>query len=451
MVTTHSANENHSTDKNKLLKILGVAFGLAIVIGATIGVGILRMPGLVAANLGNSWLIIAVWIFVGIYNLIAANSLSELATMLPEDGGGYVYFRRAYGNFFGFAGGMNDFILTCCGAAYVSITFGEYFAALFPSFAGRENLVAAGVQVVLFLINWIGLRAGDFAQKLTSFVKVAAFLVLIAACFVFGGNGSNALPQEPVVSIASSIAVLAAIAISQQAVMETYAGWGSSIYFAEENTDPARAIPRSLFLGVLLVMTIYVLVNAALLYALPMSQIATSKLPVADVAVSVFGASGGKFITALALLSILGALNAIVLYMPRTLFAMSRDGFLPPKVASVNAGGTPTVALLATVSVTIIFALSGTFETLLSIAAFLGLAGDCALYFTLFVLRRREPDLPRPFRAVGYPVLPAIVVIGGLILLVVYIVGNTMNSFYSIGILLLLYPIFLFFRRLSKT
>jgi APA family basic amino acid/polyamine antiporter len=202
---------------------------------------------------------------------------------------------------------------------------------------------------------------------------------------------------------------------------------------------------------VLLVMAIYVLVNGALLYALPLSQIAASKLPAADAAQIIFGEAGGKVITALALCSILGILNSIVLYNPRVLFAMSRDSLLPRQGAKVNEGGTPTVALLITVALMMIFALSGTFETLLAIAAFLSLVGDSVVYLTIFVLRRREPDLPRPFRAIGYPVLPAIVLVGAWVLLIVYVVGNTMNSLYSIGILLLLYPSFLIIRRHLKT
>jgi APA family basic amino acid/polyamine antiporter len=439
-----------TSPENKLLKILGVGFGLAIVIGATIGSGILRTPGVVAANLGSVWLVLAVWFLGGVYALVGANTFAELATMLPKDGGGYVYIRRAYGDFFGFAGGMNDFILTCCGAAYISIIFGEYAAALFPSLGGRENVVAVSLLFVLFLVNWVGLRAGDFTQKLLSLVKVIAFFVLIIACFVFGGN-ANTAPQESTAALASSLSVFAAVALSLQAVMETYAGWNSAVYFAEENTDPARAIPCSLFLGVLLVMAIYVLVNGALLYALPLSQIAASKLPAADAAQIIFGEAGGKVITALALCSILGILNSIVLYNPRVLFAMSRDSLLPRQGAKVNEGGTPTVALLITVALMMIFALSGTFETLLAIAAFLSLVGDSVVYLTIFVLRRREPDLPRPFRAIGYPVLPAIVLVGAWVLLIVYVVGNTMNSLYSIGILLLLYPSFLIIRRHLKT
>jgi len=182
--------------KNRLLKILGVGFGLAMVIGGMIGVGILRTLGAVAANLRSVWLIIAIWIFGGIYALIGANTFAELATMLPEDGGGYVYIRRSFGNFFGFAGGMTDFI-------------------------------------------YIGLRVGDFAVKITSFAKLAAFSVLIAACFLFGGNAAPVAPPADNTSFANPLMAFAAVALSLQLVMETYSGWNSPVYFAEENTDPA--------------------------------------------------------------------------------------------------------------------------------------------------------------------------------------------------------------------
>ncbi len=233
--------------KNRLLKILGVGFGLAMVIGGMIGVGILRTPGSVAANLPSVWLIIGIWIFGGIYALVGANTYAELATMLPEDGGGYVYIRRAFGNFFGFAGGMTDFILSCCSSAYISVALGEYLGALVPSLAGRENIIAATMLLSLFLLHYIGLRVGDFAVKLTSFAKVAAFFILIAACFLFGGNTKVAAQSAENISFANPLTVFAAVALSLQLVMETYSGWNSPVYFAEENTDPARAIPRSLF------------------------------------------------------------------------------------------------------------------------------------------------------------------------------------------------------------
>lgn len=193
------------------------------------------------------------------------------------------------------------------------------------------------------------------------------------------------------------------------------------------------------------------LVNAALLYALPLETIAASKLPAADAAVRLFGVSGGQVIAVLALLSIIGILNTQVLYIPRVLFAMGRDGFLPRRLETVNEGGTPAVGLALTSVLIVGFILSGTFETLLALAAFLGIAGDCVIYLAVFVLRRREPDLPRPYRALGYPVPPALVLSGGAVLVVVYVVGNPLDSLISVGIVTATFPLYLLTRRSRRS
>ncbi len=197
----------------------------------------------------------------------------------------------------------------------------------------------------------------------------------------------------------------------------------------------------------LLVTAIYLLFNLALLYALPISQIAASKLPAADAATSVFGDVGGTIITALSLISLLSIVNAIVLQTPRTLFAMSRDGLFAAKAATVNDGGTPTTALIMTILLAIILAASGTFESLLAIAAFMGLTVDISVFAALFILRKREPHLPRPFKARGYPFVPFIILIVSILLLIGYVVGNTLNSIFALLAMALSYPAYLFVRR----
>lgn len=433
--------------EKRLHKVLDVYFGLAIVVGGTIGVGILRTPGIVAANLGNTWAILGIWVLGGLYALSGANTLAELATMLPNAGGPYVYIRRSLGEFPGFVGGCSDFLLNCCGAAYVAVTFGEYLGQLFARARGHENLVAVLVLSILFVLNLAGVRSGEVTQKIVSVVKVIAFMILIGACFVFGHHTAGAVPAHG--SLLISGGVIAAMALSSQAVMETYAGWNSTVYFSEENTDPARSIPRALFVGVAIVCAVFVLVNAALLYALPISAIASSKLPAADAARQILGPSGATFITVLSLASIVGILSAIVMYSPRIVFAMGRDGLMPRAALKVNEGGTPWIALTGFIVVTIAFAATGSFEVLLAVAAFLGLATDSLVYLSVFVLRHREPEAERPYRAIGYPILPGIVLIGAWILLVVYVTGNTRSSLYSIGILLLLYPAFRLMRRIG--
>jgi APA family basic amino acid/polyamine antiporter len=434
-----------------LLKILGIGFGLAVAVGGAIGGGILRNPGIVAANLGSVWLVIGAWMLGGIFSLIGANSYAELAAAVPENGGPYVFIRRAYGDFWGFAGGATDYIQNCCATAYLSIVFGEYLGSLVPSLAGRQNMIAIVLLLALAVLNWVGLRAGSVTQKIMSLAKVTAFLALAVACFVFGSRGSfDAAPAAPVTTLSSPLLIFGAVALAMNSVMATYSGWNAPVYFSEENTDCSRCVPRALLGGVALIAVVYLCVNAALLYAMPIGAVAASKLPAADFAKSVIGDTGGSLITCIALGSVLGILNAALMYVPRILFAMSRGGYLPSSISKVNGGGTPATALFLTVAISLAFAFSGTYETLLEIATFLVLTSDSAVYLALFVLRRREPDLVRPYRAFGYPVLPAVVLLGAWFLLGLFVVGNTRNSLYSLCILVLFFPFYLVLRAVMR-
>lgn len=440
-----------SAGETKLLRILGVGFGLAVAIGGMVGVGILRTPGIVAANLDSVWLLMSVWVFGGIYTLIAANSYAELGTLLPASGGPYIFARRAYGEFGGFVIGWSDWFLNNCALAYLAVAASEYFAALFRVAEERIPLVAVTILLLFFALHWFGLRFGSGAQKLMSLLKVAFLLAVVAACFIFGGrpNAANAAPASTVV-FADSLAAFIAIILSTQAVIETYAGYNSVVYFSEENTDPGRSIPRALFGGVLTVTALYLLVNLAFVYVLPISEIAASKLPVADAAAVIFGEKGGTIITVLSFVSILGIVNAVVMQTPRTLFAMSRDGLFLKKAAIVNEGGTPTAALVLTVLLAVVMAATGTFETLFAIVAFMGVTVDCAVFLALFVLRKREPDAPRPFKAFGYPFLPLLILIVSIFLLIAYVVSNTANSVFALTVMILIYTLFLSIRFLTK-
>ena len=451
MAQVQSIGNVFTAHEGRLLKILGIGFGLAIVIGTAVGNGILRNPGIVAANLGSAWLVVAVWAIGGFIALIGANTYAELATALPEDGGPYVFIRRAYGDFWGFAGGMCDFVQNGCSIAYFTITIGEFSRMIFPAVGERHQVVGISCLLVLTFLNWIGLRAGEFAQKLTSLIKVAALFALVAACIAFGPiRATGAPPVESVLTGSNPWIILGGFALAINAVIGTYAGWNTAVYFSEENVDCSRCVPRSLFGGVATVMVIYVLVNAALLYAMPIESIAASKLPAADFVTGLLGSAGGTLITALAICSVLGVMNAGLLFVPRIVFAMSRGGYLPARFAEVNKGGTPAPALFLTVFVALICALSGTYETLLEISVFLFLASDSAVYLALFVLRRREPELLRPYHARGYPILPALALAAALFILGLFVVGNTTNSLISIGILVATYPVFLIVRTIMR-
>ena len=449
METEQGLAGRSSLSKERLLRILGVTFGVAVGIGGTIGIGILRIPGSVAAQLGNSGLIMAVWIVSGLYAFAGANTYAELGTMLPLDGGPYVYAHRAYGEFGGFLVGWSDWLLRTSSMAYLAVALTEYAAGLFsynPAF-----ITPAAIALLIFFtaFHWLGLRAGSRAQEIMSLFKVIAFFVIIAACFLFSPK-INAGPSAKPPLFSDPKLLFVAIALSMQSVLGTYAGWHAPVYFSEENTDPAKSIPRSLFSGVAVVMAIYVLINLALLYALPVSKLAGSKLAAADAAQLIFGGYSSQIVTGIMLISLLGIINAAFLFTPRVMFALSRDGLFFHSGVMVNTGGTPTTALLITALVAIMLAGVGSFDKLFAFTAFLTVLVDVAAFGTIFVLRWREPDLPRPFRARGYPVLPAIVLLGAGLLLIAFVVSSTQNSIYAMIGIVVSYPVYLLVKRLVK-
>jgi APA family basic amino acid/polyamine antiporter len=438
-----------SPGKNRLLRILGVTFGLAVAIGGTIGIGILRIPGSVAAQLGNGGLIMAVWIASGLYAFAGANTYAELGTMLPLAGGPYVFARRAYGEFGGFLIGWSDWLLRTSSMAYLAVALSEYSAALFSYPFSVITPVAIVVLVFFTGFHWLGLKVGSRAQEIMSLFKVIAFFVIIVACFLFSPKQPSTPGPTPSV-LSDPKLLFVAIALSMQSILGTYSGWHAPVYFSEENTDPARSIPRSLFSGVCLVMAIYVLFNLAMLYALPMSKLAGSKLVAADAAQEIFGGSSSQIVTAMMLISLLGILNASFLFTPRVMFALSRDGLFFLSGARVNTVGTPTTALLITALVAIALAAVGSFDKLFALTAFLSVLVDVAAFGTLFVLRRKDPDRARPFKAWGYPFLPAIVLIGAIVLLIAFVVSSTQNSLFALIGIALSYPVYLLVKKLVK-
>ena len=300
------------TEKHKLRRILGVPFGVAVIVGGTVGVGILRSPGAVAEHLNSFWMIALVWVLGGVYSLLGANYMAELASSLPSAGGPYVYARRAFGDYGGFVVGWGDWLLNVLSLSYMCIVFGEYSAAVLSNDgASNQTIFAVAILSVITALNWIGVRAGSGTQQITSAVKAIALLGFVAVCFIYGGNGIAHQPNavaDPA-TVTSTFATLTAFVLAFQLVLGTYSGWFSCVYFAEEDVDPARNISRSLFGGIAVIIVIYVLVNLALLYVLPLEQLAGSKFAAADAMTVIFGSRSGQIVTTLAILSIVGITN----------------------------------------------------------------------------------------------------------------------------------------------
>src|SRR5438093_1841977 len=290
-----------------LIRLLGVGFGLAVIVGSTIGIGILRTPGLVAGQLPNRTAILAVWIAGGLYTLVGAVCLAELGTMLPQAGGYYVYARRAFGDAVGFAVGWTDWLTYCAVLGYVSIAIGEFAALLLPSLGGYEKAVSMLALAGLAGLQLAGLRVSSRFQEITTAVKCGAFLTVVLAAMLFAPAISS---QSAPVSQTSSFSGLI---VALQSVVITYGGWQSGLYFAEEDRDPDRNLPRSMIGGVAAVIGVYLLVNVALLLVLPISDLAHSTLPAADAAQILLGGRGRETITVLSIVSLPPMLNAILL------------------------------------------------------------------------------------------------------------------------------------------
>lgn len=432
------------TSRGRLLQILGVGFGLAVIIGNTIGAGILSTPGTIAQQLPNSWLFIGVWLGGGVYALLGAISIAELGTMIPRSGGQYVFAHEALGDYAGFIVGWSDWISTCGATSFISLIIAQYASVLLPSLATRATALSLTIVLVFGIIQWRGIRWGSGIQNVTSLLKALAFVALVVACFVLGGaaKSESAIAQP----VPHGLKLFVAVILALQGVIYTYDGWTGVIYFSEEVRNPAKDIPRAMFGGVLSVIAIYLLVNLAVLYVLPISEIAGSDLALGKAAQSVFGANGDRIFRSLMILSMLSAVNACQLMATRVLFAMSRDGLFSTKGARANQGGTPTVALFFSTLVAVLFIVTGTVEQVLAVVAFFFVVNYAISFAVVFLFRRRQPNRERPYRAWGYPWTTGFSLLGSVAFLGGAVASDTRNSIYALVLLAASYPAF----RLSK-
>jgi APA family basic amino acid/polyamine antiporter len=425
-----------------------------VIIGNTIGAGILRTPGEVAGHLPVGWMFVGVWVIGGLYALLGAISIAELGTMIPRSGGQYVFAHYAIGEYAGFVVGWSDWISTCGTSAAISVVIGEYLGVLFPSLADKTVAIAFAFVIAFAIMQWQGIKWGSGVQNITSLLKALAFVALILACFALGGNNSGNVQQEA--ALAGTVPSLIGFVLALQAVIYTYDGWTGVIYFSEEVRNPRRDIPRSILGGVFSIIAIYLLVNLALLYVVPLSKIAGANLAMGVAAQVVFGQNGDTIIRSLTIISMLSAINANQLMATRVLFAMSRDGLVSSRALNVNKGGTPTGALLASTAVSALFIFGGSlrethkiFESIIAVLAFFFVVNYTISFTSVFVLRRREPHRERPFRAWGYPWTTGVSLVGSIGFLGGAIASDTQNSLYALILLGASYPAYRWSKSLA--
>jgi APA family basic amino acid/polyamine antiporter len=438
--------------RNELFKILGVGFGIAVTVGGTIGTGILRKPGPIAAQLGDPWLIMTLWVAVSLYAFLGTLCTIELGTSVPRAGAWYVYAQRAFGNYAGFVVGINSWLGTCSALGFGVYTMSEYLALLIPSLVGYEPYTAAAILLVLTGIHWVGLALASSFQNVMSVLKGIGLFLFVAVCYMYGDEISTEQTRLTTSRIIQTGSWIAPVIFSLQAIFYTYDGWHTAAYFSEEDKDPSKNLPKSMIGGVLLIIAIYLLCNLAILHILPMSELSESKLAAADAITLIFGEGSGKIVTLFLMISILGIVNAQLLFNPRVLYSMSRDGLFFKGGTKVNKGGTPSFAMLVTSGVAITLILIGkeACEKLSDIATFFFVLGYTSGFASLLALRKKEPLLPRPWKVPAYPFLPILMLICSLAFLVSAVVQDLGSSQYSLLFLVISYPLYLLVSRLNR-
>ena len=427
-----------------LLRVLGVVFGVAVTVGQTAGAGIFRAPGVVAGHLTTFGPFIGVWIVGALYAMLGANALAELGTAIPRSGGPYNFVRRGLGNYPGFIVGWSDWLSICGATAVASIVIGEYVSGLAPELKGQAPVIAVTTVLLFAGLQWRSTRSGAVTQNAMTLVKVAGLVILIAACFIVGNRGVTSASLE----LDSGPPLIVDFIIALQAVIFTYEGWSAVLYFSEEVREPGRSVPRAMFGGLAAVTLVYIVLNLAMLRVVPIATIAGADLAAGVVTGQMFGANGDLYLRILTILSLLSVVSASLLMAPRVLFAMSRDGLVSKRPGAVSSGGAPRPAIFISSAVAILFIVSGRLEFVMAVLAFFLVAKYALSFLSLFALRIRAPELPRPFRAWGHPLTTGLALAGSIAFLVAAVMSDTRNAVVALALLAVSIPVYLVSRGL---
>ncbi len=442
-----SAAEPDRHPRDRLLRELSLTDASFLVVAATIGSGIFLTPGRIAELLPHAGLFLLAWMAGGLLSLAGALANAELGAMYPRAGGDYVYLREAFHPVAGFLVGWLSFFVIFAGTiAALAAGFAAGVGELWGLGTRGQIALAVALIVATSALNFAGVRWGARANNLTTAIKVGALLLCVAGGLATGRGELAGLAASPV---AAGAVPASAFALALSPVLFSYLGWNSSIYVASEIRDPARNVPRSLFLGLAIVTAVYLVVNALYLYATPVAELRGVANAGESTASALFGAVGGTLVALLVLTSILGTLNATILVGPRIAYAMALDGLFFRGVDTAHVEyRTPSVAIaIQAVASIAIVALLRTFPSALDYTTFAILLATMADVAALYALRRRQPDRARPYRAWGYPLVPALYIAGNLAIAVTMLVKRPLECGVGLAILAAGLPFYRLFTR----
>jgi len=431
-----------------LPRAIGFYASTAIVVGTIIGSGIFLVPHNVALQVGSVRALFLVWVVGGILSLAGALSLAELGSAMPEAGGVYVYLREAYGKGFAFLFGWALLLVINSGTvATLAAAFGIYSSSFLPLTASEQKLAGAAVIAIFTVVNVLGVRKGAAAQVIFTIAKLAGLAIIMGFAFfsphVTPVSATGALPTPHTTAASWGVALIG--------VLWAYEGWHLLSFNAGEVKDPSRVLPRSYLLGTTLVITVYLLANLAYLRVLPLPALAQFPRVAAKAMEVLAGPGGAAFVSGLILCSIAGSLNGNVLAGPRVYFAMARDGVFFPAVGRVHPRfETPALAILIQGVWSIVLVASGTFEQLYTYVISTGWIFYGAAVLAVVILRRRRPQLARPYRVWGYPVLPIVFSLAALAIVINVLITKPHEALIGFGIVLAGIPIYLVWKLLTK-
>ena len=441
---------------DRLPRTLGVWSSVGLVIGITIGTGIFRTPGRIASLVPSPLLVVGLWVFGGGVTLCGALSLAELSAALPETGGFYAYLREGWGRLAGFLFGWSELVLIRASAlGGMAIVFGEYLLrtiGLDPdahSTAGR--LIPAAAIAFAATVNIIGVNLGALIVGVSTVAKVAALTLLVLAAVVLGGSHGASIAH--LTTAAGSSTRIGSLGLALISVFWAYDGWGDLSFVAGEVKDPQRNLPRAIILGTLAIVVIYVLVNVAYLYVIPIETVSRSPLIAADMMLALSGRTGVVIVSLLVLISSFSSLNGGMLAAPRVFFAMAADGLFFGRIASVHPRfRTPYVAILLSATLGVALVLSQSFERLASTFVLAIWPFYAVSVAAIYRLRRTRPGMPRPYRVVGYPVVPAIFIASVVWFVANAIINEPGPTLITFALILAGVPVYaVFFRTATRS
>ncbi len=475
--------------ESSLLPKLGLFTTVSIVVGAVIGSGIFKKPALMASQLGSPELLIFVWVLAGVITLFGALSNAEVAGMISETGGQYVFFEKMYGKFFAFLYGWAIFAVIQTGSiASITYIFGEYsqyfylfridnfipieyvdfyfyiplLGKIYPLHDIGVKLVTISVILFLSIVNYIGVVFGGIVANIFTWMKILAILLLVYFGFMYSGGSVSNFTTDASTTTYGSIGSMAGFIAALSGAFWAYDGWNNITYIAGEVKNSQKNIPLALTIGALIILGIYILINLAYIYVLPVEEMSKSTLVAADVALRSIGPIGAGLVSAAVMISTFGTSNGTIMVSARVYYAMSKNNLFFKSIGEVHPRFlTPANALILQAVWTCVLVISGTFDILTDMLIFVSWIFYAAGAYGLFVLRKKMPDVARPYKVWGYPYVPAIFVIFATLFVILtiysdivnYIEGKTeiINSIFGIFLVLLGIPFYFYFKNKHKS